>query len=107
MSVESLQEFVSRVEGDSSLQQELETAVAGKDGLAASQAVSEVGAKYGYSFTAEEAEAGRKAVLAEESGELSEGELESVAGGFLRFGGSFQVSTPFFRAGGSGGVSGW
>ena len=81
MSIEVVAEFTNKLAENESLQQELQSAIEGKEGLDASQAVSELGAKHGYEFTAEEAETLRQLVLANQSGELNEEQLEAVAGG--------------------------
>ncbi|MCA1992636.1 MAG: Nif11-like leader peptide family RiPP precursor [Coleofasciculus sp. S288] len=81
MSIEAVADFTKRLTEDASLQEELRAAVGDKEGMEASQAVADLGSKHGYSFTAEEAQQVRDYVVANESGELSEEQLEAVAGG--------------------------
>jgi predicted ribosomally synthesized peptide with nif11-like leader len=81
MSIEAVAEFTKKLAEDESLQQELQSAIEGKEGLDASQAVSELGAKHSYEFTAEEAQYTREFILESKSDELSEEQLEAVAGG--------------------------
>jgi predicted ribosomally synthesized peptide with nif11-like leader len=83
MSIEAVAEFTNKLAEDQSLQAEIKSAIDDKVGLEASQMVSEIGAKHGYEFTAEEAETLRQLVLAHESGELNDDQLEAVAGGGL------------------------
>jgi len=73
MSKEAVLEFVQKVSADESLEAEIETAISGKQGSDAANAIAGVGAKHGYTFTAEEIEAQRE--------ELSDEDLEEVAGG--------------------------
>lgn len=81
MSIEAVTKFTDKLAQDESLQQELKSAIGDKEGLSASQAVAELGAKHGYNFSAEEAQQTREFVLESESDELSEEDLEAVAGG--------------------------
>lgn len=81
MSIEAVAEFTNKLAEDEVLQQELQSVAGDKEALEASQSVSELGAKYGYEFTAEEAQTLRQIILAQQSGELSEDQLEAVAGG--------------------------
>lgn len=83
MSIEAVTKFTNKLAEDESLQQELKSIIGHKEGLAASQTVSEMGAKHGYKFTAEEAQEVREFILISESDddELTEEELEAVAGG--------------------------
>ena len=83
MSLEAVNQFLERVNQDPALQQELaqavESAAPGEDRVAA----AEIGAKYGYSFTPDEIGETMEATQKQQSGEeLSEEELEAVAGGF-------------------------
>ncbi|MCA1993914.1 MAG: Nif11-like leader peptide family natural product precursor [Coleofasciculus sp. S288] len=83
MSVEAVAQFLERVNQDTALQQELaqavESSAPGEDRVAA----AEIGAKYGYSFTPDEIGETMEAAQKQQSGEeLSEEELEAVAGGF-------------------------
>lgn len=73
MSKEAVLEFVQKVSADESLEAEIETAIAGKQGTEAATAIAGVGSKHGYTFTIEELEAQRE--------ELSDEDLEEVAGG--------------------------
>lgn len=81
MSIEAVAKFTNKLAEDEALQQEIKCAIGDKEGLDASQTVSELGAKHGYEFTAKEAQTLRQVVLANQSGELSEEQLEAVAGG--------------------------
>ncbi len=81
MSVQSLSEFMDKLVEDESLQKEMDSVTANKEDMPASQAIADLGIKHGYNFTAEEALQLRQAILERESGELSEAQLEAVAGG--------------------------
>ncbi len=83
MSLTAVAEFTNKLVEEPSLQQELGSAIGEKEGLIAAETVADIGAKYGYNFTAEEAQELRELVLASESGELSDEQLEAVAGGFF------------------------
>jgi predicted ribosomally synthesized peptide with nif11-like leader len=90
MSAESVDKFLERVETDEKLQEELaqiieSSANAGTEG-ADRQGAMELGKKYGFDFSSEELWAGIKKRQDEfkerqGSGELSDEELEAVAGG--------------------------
>ena len=83
MSAEAVAQFLERVNQDSALQEELTQAINASQPGADRVAASEIGAKYGYSFTADEIGEAMEAVEQQQSGEeLSEEELEAVAGGF-------------------------
>ena len=83
MSAESVSQFLERVNQDPALQEELAQAINASQPGADRVAASEIGAKYGYSFTPDEIGEAMDAVEQQQSGEeLSEEELESVAGGF-------------------------
>ena len=88
MTVEALSEFFNKVEEDVSLQKELESLrVEEQEATIRYQALADFGHQHGYEFTTEEVEQlqqVRKAMLAEESEELSEEQLEAVAGGFFK-----------------------
>ena len=81
MSIQSVTEFINKLPGDQSLQEEVKSATANKEITLASQAVAELAARHGYEFTAEEAMQVHQALSAEESDELNEEQLEAVAGG--------------------------
>ena len=89
MSAENVYELMKRAAADAALRQRIDAAVAGKQGRDADQAVAELARGHGLEFTAEEsfqARAALKQRLAREghvAGELSDAELEAVAGGAL------------------------
>jgi predicted ribosomally synthesized peptide with nif11-like leader len=83
MSIEAVNQFLQKVTEDASLQEELAKALDSENDR---QAATDLGAKYGYMFTPEElgteiqnrqSEFQRK----QNNGELSEKDLEAVAGG--------------------------
>ncbi|QZZ21560.1 Nif11-like leader peptide family natural product precursor [Leptothermofonsia sichuanensis E412] len=83
MSNTAVQEFLTKVSEDQALQEELAKAMEAEDDR---QAVTDLAQSKGYSFTADELWQEIQARQAEaqqrqESGELSEEELEAVAGG--------------------------
>ncbi len=87
MTIERTLQFLESAWADATMQEEIRSAVAGKDGLAAAGAVSGIGQERGFDFTAEEIFEVR-ALLKQEmikngrlEGELTEEELEAVAGG--------------------------
>ena len=75
MSKQACAEFFAKVNADAALQQEVSTALEGKEGDEAANAFAWVGAKHGYEFTPEEA----AQMMAE--AELDEEALDQVAGG--------------------------
>ena len=87
MSVENAFEFMKKVSEDSQLQSEIDKLIAGKEGKEADAAVAEVAKNHGCEFTADESFQARSAVKQQliKDGkiddELSDEELESVAGG--------------------------
>jgi N-acetyl-anhydromuramyl-L-alanine amidase AmpD len=91
MSQQAVAEFCAKVNTDTALQQEVIVALEGKEDMAAATAFTEVGAKYGYEFTASEAAQKQQEIVAAADGELdeealSDGELDeealsNVAGG--------------------------
>jgi len=105
----NIEGFVEKLMTDESIRAEIETATQGKSEEEALKAVVAIGEKNGYRFTSREAADLRQGALflAEGSGELSEKQLESVAGGFSqafwkRVSWHFAVSKTL--AGGSGGA---
>ena len=87
MSLDRALRFLERAEAGAEMQDKIRAAVAGKEGLAAATAVSGIGQAQGFDFTAEEIfevrvsikqEMIRKGLL---QSELTEAELEAVAGG--------------------------
>ncbi|MEG3969626.1 Nif11 family protein [Microcoleus sp. T2B6] len=95
MTKQSCTEFFAKINADTALQQDFLKAIEGKEDesmlMDAAHSVVEVGTKYGYYFTAEEAaetyEIMKEKAAAKdvgEGGELSEEALELVAGGGLR-----------------------
>ena len=97
MTIETVNQFLTKVNQDGNLQTELSQAMSTEDKY---QATTELAAKYGYEFTPEELSARieeLESVRAKESAneELSEEELEAVAGG---------VCTPLFTAGAAAGA---
>jgi predicted ribosomally synthesized peptide with nif11-like leader len=79
----AVQEFLTKVSEDQALQEELAKAMESENDR---QAVTELAKSKGYEFTTEELSSAIEAAQAEiqaqmEGGELSEDELESVAGG--------------------------
>ncbi len=83
MSKESLQAFLQKASSDKNLMEEVESAFSEKKGEEAIEALVLLGSEQGYEFNAEEA----VAFFSVKSGELSDSELEGVAGGssFLEF----------------------
>ena len=80
MSIQAVNQFLEKVAQDSKIQEELAQAMQAEDDR---QAVVELGAKHGFEFTGEElmTEIEKRQQAAIDSGELSEEELEAVAGG--------------------------
>lgn len=93
MSIESVNEFLARVESDEQIQSELAQVIESADGEDATDldqkykdGASDLGKKYGYNFTSEElwAEIKQRQDQFEQrqnSEELSDEELEAIAGG--------------------------
>lgn len=89
MSNEAVNQFLERVESDEQLQEELAEVIESADNAgenADRRGATELGQKYGYDFTSEElwAEIKRRQDEFQErqtTGELSDEELEAVAGG--------------------------
>ena len=87
MSVESTLQFLETAEADSAMQEQIRAAVDGKDELSAARAVSGIGQSQGFDFTAEEIFEVRVSIKQEMikkgllEGELTEAELDVVAGG--------------------------
>ena len=78
MSQEACNQFFTKVNADAALQQEVSTALKGKEGEEAAKAFVWVGAKHGYEFTTAEATQKYQVQNAEELGEEA---LDQVAGG--------------------------
>ncbi len=83
MSIEAVNQFLTKVSEDQELQAELATAMDAENDR---QATTELGAKHGYDFTPEELASeidNRQSEFQskQEVNELSEEELEAVAGG--------------------------
>lgn len=85
MSLQTCAEFFTKISTDVALQQEVNTALEGKEGdeAAPAQAFVWVGSKHGYEFTAAEATQKYQEILAAAEAELDEEALEQVAGGAL------------------------
>ncbi|MDJ0716250.1 MAG: Nif11-like leader peptide family natural product precursor [Prochloraceae cyanobacterium] len=84
MSVQSLSEFMNKLVEDESLQKEIESVTANKEeGMPPSQAIADLGIKHGYDFTEEEliAVVEEMEQLKAKEAEMSEEDLEAVAGG--------------------------
>ncbi len=87
MSIEKTLKFLETAWADAAMQEEIRIAVDGKEGLAAASAVSGVGVARGFDFTAEEifeVRASLKRDMIQKGvleAELSDEELEAVAGG--------------------------
>jgi len=73
--------FFTKLNTDAALQQEVNTALEGKEGIEVANTFVRVGAKHGYEFTAEEAAQNHQEIIAAADGELEEEALEKVAGG--------------------------
>ena len=81
MSQEACNQFFAKVNADSALQQEVNTALSGKEGEEAATAFVWVGAKHGYEFTTAEATQKYQEIIAAAEWELEEEALDQVAGG--------------------------
>jgi predicted ribosomally synthesized peptide with nif11-like leader len=81
MSQETIQAFWKRVADDEGLRAELDGLLTSKQGVPASEIVA-LGAKHGLVFTSDELQA---TMTLAAGGELSEEQLEAVAGGALVF----------------------
>jgi predicted ribosomally synthesized peptide with nif11-like leader len=90
MSIDSLNNFMKLVATDESIDTKLQQAIGNQEGPAACETVASFGKERGYDFTPEEVAEFRKTILSynqgQESGELSESELEAVAGGHAQWG---------------------
>ena len=84
MSIDAVNQFLEKVAQDSKIQEELAQVMEAEDHR---QAAVELGAKHGFEITGDElmTEVEKRQQAAVNSGELSEEELESVAGGFTPF----------------------
>ena len=84
MATDNIRIFLQRVAEDATLQEQIK-AVAGQDAAQAEEAVMKLAAEQGLPFTAEELQAfaTEEARAANERGDLSDSELEQVAGGGL------------------------
>ena len=85
MSTDNIRIFLQRVAEDAALQEQIK-ALAGQDAAQAEAAVMKLAAEQGLPFTAEELQAfaAEEAKDATERGDLSDSELEQVAGGIER-----------------------
>ncbi len=86
MSVEAVTQFLEKVTEDEKLQQELTSTLESQENERA--AATQLGARYGYEFTQDELwqevqKRKNQAQQRQEAGELSDEELEAVAGGGL------------------------
>jgi hypothetical protein len=86
MRQQSCREFFAKINTDAALQQDFLKAIEGKEDesmlMDAAHSIAEVGTKYGYDFTPQEAaETYKVAGMDVEGGELSEEALELVTGG--------------------------
>lgn len=79
MSIETVNEFLVKVNEDLNLQEELAKAIEAKN---APKAVIELAAKYGFIFTEEELISQTEQFMASQENELNEADLEAIAGGF-------------------------
>ena len=84
MTVEAVNQFLEKISEDEELQEELAATLESEDNDRA--AATELGARYGYEFTPDELwqeiqNRQREFQSQEEAGELSDEELEAVAGG--------------------------
>ena len=79
MSTEAVQEFLAEVGRDAELRQELRRAIQGKP--TTGEAIVEVAERHGHEFEVEELDEVVRAVRAQQTGELTDEDLESVAGG--------------------------
>jgi diketogulonate reductase-like aldo/keto reductase len=84
MSQQTCEQFFALLKTDTTLQQEVNTALEGKEGDEAAIAFVWVGAKHCYEFTAAEATQKYQEIIAATKGELDEEALEQVAGGGCR-----------------------
>jgi len=85
MSQQACTEFYAKVNADPAIQEEVTTALEGKEGDEVANAFVWVGAKHGYEFTKEEAAQKYQEIIATAEGDLDEEALEQVAGGrFVR-----------------------
>jgi predicted ribosomally synthesized peptide with nif11-like leader len=80
MSSQAVIDFLNRVVADAALQQELQAAVEGK--AATGEAIAAVARRHGHDFDVAELTQVVEAINAGGSRELSDEELEAVAGGF-------------------------
>ena len=80
MTISAVQEFLTKVGEDQSLQAELTQALEGGNER---QAVTKLGQSKGYEFSSEElmAEVQKRQAAAEQADQLSDDDLEAVAGG--------------------------
>ncbi len=80
MSIETVNEFLVKVNEDLNLQEELAKAIEAKN---APKAVTKLAAKYGFIFTEEELISQTEQFMASQENELNEADLEAIAGGFV------------------------
>lgn len=83
MTIENVKQFLEKAQSDNGLRMKL-TAVAKTDRSAALDAVVKLAAESGFAFTAEELSAAVHDEIArqQQSGELSDKQLEEISGGF-------------------------
>ena len=83
MSQQAVADFMTKVSENESLQKEFDSVLDHNEGMSVNQALADLGVNHGYEITAEDMEKLRLALKAQkgESDELSEDELETVAGG--------------------------
>ncbi|MGL5874044.1 MAG: Nif11-like leader peptide family natural product precursor [Xenococcaceae cyanobacterium] len=95
MSIEAVNQFMQKVSEDTSLQSELAKVSGSQTEL---QNIIDLGGKYGYEFTPEELSKeiqSRQSASQQSDGEISEKELEAVAGGITPIGAIFLTKKIF------------
>ena len=102
MSIEAVNQFLTKVKQDQQLQSEVSQAMSGEN---KSQATIKIAAKHGYKFSAQELDSRieqLQTIEAKQStgGKLSEEELEAVSGGLCTPGIVFAAATPFAKKAG-------
>src|SRR5262245_2291411 len=81
MSLDAASKFVAKVNGDSALKDKVASAIEGKSDNEAAANFVALGKANGFDFTADEAIVLRDCAVAVMNGEMSNAELDSVAGG--------------------------
>jgi predicted ribosomally synthesized peptide with nif11-like leader len=98
MTIRALADFLERANGDQALQAELSSAVEGKEESGCDELVR-LAAGHGYHFTGEELhDALEKLRRQSTEGELSDDDLEAVAGGRTDFFRSFNTRVPWMSS---------